>query len=176
MGVNINISGVKVSGNAKVLNNMTVDGKSNVNVGVRNSQIIQNAEVLNDLNMKNGELEVEVEGVTLGKDAKFMNNRIVTREEKSNEETKPEEETRTEKESVLGKILSKVLGKAVQPDQILKPVELEQVQSAKAKRMAFASDLGNGTIVVDEKAAIKKAEEQGKEKETKVRDNEQKSM
>lgn len=175
MGVSINISGVKVSGNAKVLNNMTVDGKSNVDVGVRNSQIIQNAEVLNDLNMQNGELKVKIEDVTLGKDAKFMNSRTATQVEKSNEETKTTDTTRTEKESILGKIVSKVLGKPVKPDQTLKPVKLP-VQSAKAERKEFASRLGHGTIVIDEEVAIKEMEEQAKDREAKVRDDKQKTM
>jgi hypothetical protein len=104
-----------------------------------------------------------------------MNSRTATQAEKSNEETKTTDTTRTEKESILGKIVSKVLGKPVKPDQTLKSVQLP-VQSAMAERKEFASRLGNGTIVINEKVAIKEMEEQTKDRETKVREDEQKTM
>lgn len=160
--VKINISGVKVNGNASILNNMEVSGKSNVNVGIKQSEINGNAKVLNDLDVKDGELKVDIQDVKLGRDANFMNNRTVTREKEKDSSTYATSRKQSEKENRLGKVLSKILGKAVKSDDIMKPV-----QSAKSERMKFAKELGNGIIVIDEQSAIKEMKEKEKEEKAK---------
>lgn len=77
MGLNINMSNVKVSGNASLLNGMNVKGESKVNINARNSEIIENAKVLNDINSENGNVKINLEGVKIGKDAEFMNGREI---------------------------------------------------------------------------------------------------
>ena len=98
MGVKINISGVKASGNAKILNDAKIsNGKVNIqmqettvkdnaevlndmtvkkgqiDVKVKNSEIKDKARVLNDQNVEDGKLEAELNNVTIGKDTEFMN-------------------------------------------------------------------------------------------------------
>lgn len=103
MGIRINITGTKIDGEAKVLNNLNVN-KGNVNVDMQNtkiggkSQIFNNMDVregnvnvemnndkftgtskiLNDTNIENGTLNVELNDVTIDNDVKFMNGRTFT--------------------------------------------------------------------------------------------------
>ncbi len=104
MGVKINMSGTKISGNAKVLNGLTVSGKSNaeinikrssmsgqsqtlndmnisgnssVNIGINDTNIKDRARVLNDMEVENGKVDVSIENLQLDKDTEFMNSRQV---------------------------------------------------------------------------------------------------
>lgn len=118
MGVKINMSGINVSGDAKVLNDAKFSDKSRVDVEVEKSSINGNAEVLNGLNagkqsevdvkikntdidgnarafnnidVQDGKLEVEVENLRLGKDVEFMNDKKI----QENKEIKEEEKNET---------------------------------------------------------------------------------
>ncbi len=73
MGININMSGAKISGNAKVLNGMTVEGKSNVDINASKTKVTENAEIFNDINTKDANVRINIEEMELGKDVKFMN-------------------------------------------------------------------------------------------------------
>lgn len=118
MGVKINMSGINVSGDAKVLNDAKFSDKSRVDVEVEKSSINGNAEVLNGLNagkqsevdvkikntdidgnarafnnidVQDGKVEVEVENLRLGKDVEFMNDKKI----QENKEIKEEEKNET---------------------------------------------------------------------------------
>ena len=52
MGVEINISGNNIGGNAKVLNDLKVSGNSQVNVKIKDTNIRDQAKVLNNRKAK----------------------------------------------------------------------------------------------------------------------------
>ena len=118
MGVKINMSGINVSGDAKVLNDAKFSDKSKVDIEVDKANINGNAEVLNELNagkqsevdvkikdtnidgnaralnnvdVQNGKLEVELDGLNLGKDVEFMNDKKISENQEVKEEKKEQE-------------------------------------------------------------------------------------
>lgn len=70
--VKIDMSGLKVSGNASVLNSMKVSGQNNsVEIGVKKSELNENARILNNLDVQNGELTVNISDVNIRKRCKI---------------------------------------------------------------------------------------------------------
>ena len=65
MSVQIKITGSKIGGSAKLLNNVTVTGHEDPDVTVENTDILDNAEVLNGLNIEDvvERLKSEIENV-----------------------------------------------------------------------------------------------------------------
>lgn len=87
MGVKIDISGAKISGNARVLNNMDVKGKNDVDINIKKSKIDENAKVLNDIYTQNGKLKVDLDGLELGENVDFMNGRHFRGNNRTNQDT-----------------------------------------------------------------------------------------
>ena len=73
MGVNIDMSGVKVTGEAKMLNGMSVRGNGNVDINLKKTKFAGKSEILNEI----------------GKDVKFMNGEEVSKY-KSNNRSEPQ--------------------------------------------------------------------------------------
>lgn len=80
MGVEINMSGVKISGDAKVLNDMKVRKKGKVDVDIKDSDINGNSQVLNDLSTE-GELKYSASNVNIGENATIMSHREIREDE-----------------------------------------------------------------------------------------------
>lgn len=79
MGVNIDMSGAKVTGEAKILNGVTVRGNSNVDINLGKTKFAGKAEILNDIDTKDMNLKINMEGTEIGEDVKFMNGEEVSK-------------------------------------------------------------------------------------------------
>ena len=88
MGVKINMSGINVSGDAKVLNDAKFSDKSKVDIEVDKANINGNARALNNVDVQNGKLEVELDGLNLGKDVEFMNDKKISENQEVKEDRK----------------------------------------------------------------------------------------
>lgn len=115
MGIKINISGTEISGNSKVLNNANIQGKNNTNIKikdtsingnaqllndmkssgensidieVKNTKMTSNARVLNGIEPSNGEINLQIQDLNLGKNVEFMNNGKITNTQNSRQQAK----------------------------------------------------------------------------------------
>lgn len=61
MGIKINISGVKASGNASIMNGANLKGEK-VDIGVQDTTIKDDAKVLNEVTADKGKVEVKITG------------------------------------------------------------------------------------------------------------------
>lgn len=174
--VKIDMSGLKVSGNASVLNNMKVSGKNNsVKLGVRKSELNHNASVLNNLDVQNGELTVDISDVKLGKDAKFMNNRTV-REKEQAEQSVSTYSTRTEerdkknkdiKKGIIKSILSKLMGGESENSE-------PTFESKRDEHIRFVAELSkDGTLGQQINVETYEMKEKENNRETEERDEEE---
>lgn len=76
MGLNIKMTGVKINGNAKVLNNLNVGENSSAKIDMDNTSVQDNASVLNDVQV-NGTLDYSLKDVTIDKTASVLDGKIV---------------------------------------------------------------------------------------------------
>ncbi len=97
MGIKINISGVKASGNASIMNGANLKGEK-VDIGVQDTTIKDDAKVLNGINAKEKDLKVTIENVTIDKNTEFMNGTTQSEEKSStnnqNDKRKPKSKFR----------------------------------------------------------------------------------
>jgi|GEM_PF-4287344 hypothetical protein len=89
MGVNIDMSGVKVTGEAKMLNGMSVRGNGNVDINLKKTKFAGKSEILNDIDTKDMNLNINMEETEIGEDVKFMNGEEVSKY-KSNNRSEPQ--------------------------------------------------------------------------------------
>ena len=89
MGVNIDMSGVKVTGEAKMLNGMSVRGNGNVDINLKKTKLTGKSEILNDIDTKDMNLNINMEETEIGEDVKFMNGEEVSKY-KSNNRSEPQ--------------------------------------------------------------------------------------
>ena len=84
MGVNIDMSGVKVTGEAKMLNGMSVRGNGNVDINLKKTKFAGKSEILNDIDTKDMNLNINMEETEIGEDVKFMNGEEVSKYKSNN--------------------------------------------------------------------------------------------
>lgn len=72
MGIKINISGVKASGNASIINGANLKGEK-VDIGVQDTTIKDDAKVLNEVTADKGKVEVKITGSEIKEQAKALN-------------------------------------------------------------------------------------------------------
>lgn len=148
MSVKINISGTNISGNAKVLNGLNLQGKSNItdismenssisgnsqtlneakisgnaSVHIENSQIKETARVLNNLDVE-GQVNVELKDLSLGEGVKFMDGKKFTEKTSHQQKTDTKPATSVKKDGLLKKFLKLILKRenVEEPTDIVKP-------------------------------------------------------
>lgn len=156
MGVNIKMDGMKISGNARILNNVKVSGKENdVNIGLKQSSFSGKSNVLNNLDVQNGELNVEMEDVHVGHGVNFMNNRTVkensTKTQTQNDppltkpEQKPQEKQNKEKTKKVG-LLKMLLNKFINTTKTTTSINEPAIIINRANHADFVAVIsGNGS-------------------------------
>ena len=114
MGVKINMSGINVSGDAKVLNDAKFSDKSKVDIEVDKANINGNAEVLNELNAgKQSEVDVKIKDTNIDGNARALNNvdvqngkleqEAISNTDNRNENSKEEKKTVKNEEKIEDK-------------------------------------------------------------------------
>ena len=150
MGVEINISGNNIGGNAKVLNDLKVSGNSQVNVRIKDTNIRDQAKVLNNREVKDGKLNVNIENLNLDKDVEFMNS-----SKANNNTTTKQSVSKSKKKGLLGK-LSSLFKEQKEEDTV--------VYSSQEAHRTFENQMSNGGKLknMDTSEAVRNVEQAGR--------------
>lgn len=158
MGVEINISGNNIGGNAKVLNDLKVSGNSQVNVKIKDTNIRDQAKVLNNREVKDGKLNVNIENLNIDKDVEFMsdeNVEYVNRKKANNNTTTKQNVSKSKKKGLFGKLLS-LFKEKNEEDTI--------VYSSQEAHRTFENQMSNGGKLknMDTSEAVRNVEQAGR--------------
>lgn len=158
MGVEINISGNNIGGNAKVLNDLKVSGNSQVNVRIKDTNIKDQAKVLNNREVKDGKLNVNIENLNIDKDVEFMSDENVeyVNQKKANNNTKTKQSVSKSKKKGLLSKLSSLFKEQKEEDTV--------VYSSQEAHRTFENQMSNGGKLknMDTSEVVRNVEQAGR--------------
>lgn len=103
----ITIEQSSTRGKSQILNNATISNDSSLNIRIKDFEMRQNARTLNNLNLKNTDLTVELENLSLDEDVEFMDAKKTSTHQQDS--TTFTEETTPKKDGFFKKLLKSIL-------------------------------------------------------------------
>lgn len=152
MAINIKLDGNDIHGNAKVLGNLHINGKSNANIGVSNSSIGGSSQVLNDMDIPKGSsVNIQIDDSKIGGNSIVFNsvnetegnvdiNDLNESINTSNLKTSPVK-TSHKKDSIIKRFLNFILKMSAPREN---DDESLQVTHSKTRHQIFESEISRG--------------------------------